>query len=125
MPEITAQEQLTEALAKGEAKVHPVEAPIFYATSVRIGFDSNDIAFTFQRRRPVQFLIDGSTTVDAAQLEAVAIVSMSPQTAKDILVLLEGQVSKYEDEWGTIETEFTRSRMKKSPKKSPRRAAKK
>ena len=39
---------------------------------------------------------------------------MSPQTAKDLMVLLQDTVESYEKEFGSISTPFTRARASQS-----------
>jgi hypothetical protein len=35
-------------------------------------------------------------------------ISLSPQTLKDLSLIIAGQLEQYEKDWGTIETAYTR-----------------
>jgi hypothetical protein len=53
----------------------------------------------------------------------VAQIDMSTETAKDLAVLLSGQVEVIEKEWGVIETPYTRRKAEEQAAASKPRAA--
>lgn len=75
------------------------------------GQAGNDFAITFLR---LQILSNERSVPDGqiAGLEPIAVIQMSPQTMKDLSLLVTHQIAVYEAEWGEIETEFTRRRAK-------------
>jgi hypothetical protein len=97
---------------KGSAQVTQtplmVNAPKFYGSTLHINITSNECSILFGRPH---FTIGGDG--DDARAEAVCIVQMSPQTMKDLVVLMERNVKRYEEEWGVIETQYTRDTAKK------------
>jgi hypothetical protein len=89
-----------------EGKFVPNSAPSFYATGVRISGDSNEFTILFQAVK--HYLVDHPTAgpVDAARLESVAILSLSPQTAKDLALLLMDTILAHEKMFGPIMTSY-------------------
>jgi hypothetical protein len=79
-----------------------IQAPKFYGSTVNVNMTSNEISLMFGRPH---FVIGDH---EGAPGEPVAIIQMSPQTAKDLLVLLAGSLKTWEKEWGELQTEFTR-----------------
>ena len=84
-----------------------VQAPHFSSSSITIQTTGNEFTLMFTRFMPLQSP-DGA--VQNATNQVVAIVSVSPQAAKDISLLLADTVSKHEDEYGILETPYTRLR---------------
>jgi hypothetical protein len=108
--EILDQQKLNEILSAAGAQVMPVNVPMFTASQFRISVATNECILQFQRQRPV--LISSPNhpeTVEANQAEPVAIISMSPQALKDLLLLISQQVKGYEDVWGEIKTDYMKA----------------
>ena len=82
--------------------------PFFNPEVIQNSWTSNGCSIVFSRRRPV-FGSD-INVVEQPVVEPVAVVQMSPQTAKDLYLLLRDSVQGYEKEWGEITTAFSRSR---------------
>lgn len=99
---------LEAAMKDGRLKPHPVDA--VNATTIRLVADSNEIAVVFQRPKYGVVSDPKHGLVDVGTIETVAVVSMSPQTAKDLLLLLEDNIQRHEKEFGTITTSYTRRR---------------
>lgn len=110
---VASLEDLEAALSAG-AKVEPVEAPTFFASGIRVGVSPTECNLTFQRGRPAQVVRDGQVIADVGTMENVAVIQMSVGGLKDLTLLLQQQIAKYEDDWGPIETEFSRARDKKA-----------
>lgn len=98
-----------DKLIEQGARPQRLDAPFFYATTIQAAFASNDFSLTFSRPHPVVFHHDEGQ-VHGAGLEPVAIVGMSVHTAKDLAVVLNDIISRYESEYGEIETDFTHKR---------------
>lgn len=48
----------------------------------------------------------------AAVTEAVAVISLTPQTAKDLLLILQANIPSWEKEFGEIQTPFSRQMVR-------------
>ena len=83
-----------------------ITAPDFYGSTFVLNHTSNQFTLIGLKQRPMQHTSD--LTKGAAINEPVAVLTFSPQTAKDLSLLFSGQVKKYEDAYGTIQTEYTR-----------------
>jgi len=79
-----------------------IQAPKFYGSSWHVNVTSNE--FSIMLGRP-HFVLG---EVESAPGEPVAILQMSPQAAKDLLVLLGSTMAAWEEEWGIVTTEYTR-----------------
>lgn len=101
-----SENEFQSRLEKGEAKVTPVEAPVLYATAINVANGSNNFSLQFSRPRPLIVEIDGQQA-QAAHLEPVAVIDMSPATAKDLFLLMRNVVTAHESEFGEIVTEYT------------------
>lgn len=93
-----------EALA-AEHKLTSVTAPVLYASSFRMQGNGNDFNLIFQRGVPAQ-TADGGIHPEVGRLETVAVVTLSPQSLKDLSLLLAPQVAAYEKEFGEIQTPY-------------------
>lgn len=109
---VQSQADLEKLLAEGKLEPKPVNAPAFYVTSIRTMFEPTGVSIIFSRSQPTD-IPHGTQVVHASAIVPAAIIDMSPQTAKDLFVLLQEQIEGYEKSWGTIETEFTRRRANK------------
>jgi len=50
---------------------------------------------------------DGSAGTMA---EPISILQLSPQSAKDLFLVIQDGLEKYENEWGQIDTQYVRSK---------------
>lgn len=100
-PKPSAVEPTPEELAKLKA----VEAPVFYASTFRIQGSGNDFNLIFQRAVPMQGE-DGSIHPAVGALETAAVVTVSPQSLKDLYLLIDGQLKEHEKAFGPIETPY-------------------
>jgi hypothetical protein len=103
-----------------------IDTPLYYASGVMFLATGNDFTLIFSRARPL-LNADGSVNPAAAVSEPVAVVSVTPQTAKDLLLLLQANLPVWEEDFGEIQTVFSRQleRQKKEEKKEEKSAAKK
>lgn len=84
-----------------------LNAPAFYTSSLQIVSTSTDLMIVFGRPHPLLSRGAGDKQEFSMGIEAQAIVHMSPQTAKDLSLLLAQQVSDMEKVFGPIETPMT------------------
>src|SRR5687767_8203757 len=104
-----ADEDDTELGKQVEATgLKPLDAPIIGPTDFVVYAVSNEIHLILQRVRPM--ISPDLTLSGIAQLAPIGMLSMSPQTAKDLMLLLSDAVKKYEKEYGPLETDFMRKR---------------
>jgi hypothetical protein len=101
------QEELAEVLGGPLTGVKKVSAPYFYAAGATIMGSGNDFTIIFNRPVPIETAGGGINTT-AMVGETVAVVSITPQTAKDLLTMLQINVPAWEAEFGQITTPFTR-----------------
>ena len=106
MAQANTQEELEKAIAEGTAQIVPVDAPLLYASTLSIGHTSNEFTLTFSRAAQIM-VRQGNEALQATTNQPVAVISVSPQTAKDALLLLGDIVTAYEKAWGNIATEYT------------------
>lgn len=102
-----SQEDITKALGGTIAGVKKVSAPQFYAAGATMMGSGNDFTIIFNRPVPIE-TADGMINTTAMVGETVAIISVTPQTAKDLLIMLQANVPAWEAEFGVITTPFTR-----------------
>jgi hypothetical protein len=88
--------------------INPLLAPQYYATGVQLFHQSNDFSIIFMRSHPSITPTEVGKSPIMAFMQAIALIQMSPQTAKDLHVALGNQLAVYEKEWGQIETGYTR-----------------
>ena len=84
----------------------PVMIPQFYASGMACIGTPTDISVIFNQGRPVQIQKDGKLEFIAAAMP-VAQISMSPQTAKDLMLILQGVMAGYEVRFGKLTTEYS------------------
>ena len=89
----------------------PITAPEYFSSSFQISRNSNQVTIVFRHYRPL--LHKSRIDIGAALQEPIAVVVLSPQSAKDLALLLSRQVEEYEEEWGNLNTEFTKTQAKK------------
>ena len=82
------------------AGLKPLDVPIVYASSFRLQGSGNDFNLIFQRAIPMQS--ENGLHPSVGQLETVAMVTVSPQSLKDIHILIGGQIRLHEQEFGQI-----------------------
>ena len=92
--------------ASGEDSVEPLNVPHLAAGTFMIQSTGTEILLILQSARP---LVDKSTGEMSGRTvkQPVAVVSISPGTAKDLHLLLGEAVAKHEESFGPITTPFT------------------
>jgi hypothetical protein len=90
--------------------VEPVEIAPIYASTVQVQSTGHDLTLLFRRPRPATTAkrVAEGTQPDAAVLELVSVLILSPGTAKDLSLLLRHFVERHEKEYGTINTPYTK-----------------
>jgi hypothetical protein len=83
-----------------EPNAEPVRAPTFYGSLVHANMAPNDATILFGT--PAVVLGDGTPPTDP-----ICIVRMSPQTMKDLALVLARVVERHEKVWGEIKTPFS------------------
>jgi hypothetical protein len=104
---VLSQEEIMRIIGGTLKEVKRVDAPLFYASNVLMMASGNDFTLLFNRPHPIE-KADGSINVAAAVADTVAIVSITPQTAKDLFLLLRENIPKWEAEFGVVNTPFMR-----------------
>lgn len=94
-------------LADGQAKLAPIEAPAFHATGMNVLWGNNSCTIVLSRGRPIVHKA-GDVVNTGMLVEPIAVIHFSPQTAKDMAIILTNTVAKYEQDWGKITTEYSR-----------------
>lgn len=90
------------------AGAHPFQLPSLFGSSFNVSWSSNECCLLICRTLPALLPPeDGAVNAFSAP---VAALHMSPQAAKDLCLLLMEGLSRYENDWGALETEFVRSR---------------
>lgn len=95
--------------AKAEGRIVFHEMPSVGARTFRVMTDSNEVLIVFQKSRPGLLHDKDGSVRDIADAQTVAVIALSPQSAKDLVVLLSAQLAGYEKAYGEIETDYTRS----------------
>lgn len=78
--------------------------PYFYANGVHQVTSGVDCTLVFTSTRPT--FQDGSV-VDVPVTEPQVMVSLSPQSAKDLMLLLKGSIDSYESSFGPLRSPFS------------------
>lgn len=97
----------TGAVMAEEQQPQPIQAPMFYGSSVQVESAGNDFTLVFSRSRPVVGQLDGK---QVAFNEPQVIVTLSPQTIKDLSIVTAGAVKAWEEQFGEIVSAFTKER---------------
>lgn len=92
-------------------ELRPIEAPHFFASQTYTQSAGNDFTLLFARAKPVATSKE-VVAQNIALTEIVGIATMSPQTAKDLAVLLNDTIARYEEEFGKIDTPYLKRRAK-------------
>ncbi len=92
--------------------VQPIGVDPIYAASIAIQSNGNDFTLIFQRLRPATAEVKGIPQHIAIS-EAVAAITVSPQTLRDFKEIIDDSVRKFEDDFGEIKTVFTRSKTER------------
>lgn len=92
----------------------PLNVPQFYAASFAAGWAIHDLMITCMQPRPLMGA-QGEVVNGLAALVPVMTLQMSAQSAKDFYLIMRAAVEGYEQQWGKIETEFSRQREGNTP----------
>ena len=89
------------------AKLKVLELPMFYASVFQIQGSGNDFNLICQRGVPAQ-REDGSIETTVTSAQTVAVISISPQSLKDLHLLIGQQLEDQEKDFGRIKTQYTK-----------------
>ena len=98
-----------------ETKSQNPDIPTLNPVVVQVAHSSNEFNIALATHVPVFNEIDagdGDSLVGKARVVPIGLLKMSPQTAKDLLTLLQQSIQAYESDFGTIRTGFL-ERLKK------------
>lgn len=101
-------EPIAEPSASVGGSVARVDAPFFYGSTFQLTAGPLDFSLIVGRQHPMFITPPEGPQQFGAALEAQAIIQMSPQTAKDLMLLLRDHISRVEAEYGVIQTPFSR-----------------
>lgn len=104
--EVMNNAEADEAKAEGRITFHEVD-PVG-ARTFRVMADSNEVLLVFQRTRPGLLQQKDGSVHDVAEAQTVAVIAMSPQSAKDLMLVLSEQIAGYEKRYGEVRTDYTR-----------------
>lgn len=92
--------------ASGEESLEPLNVPHLAAGTFMIQSTGTEVLLILQSARP---LVDKNTGAISEHTvnQPIAVVSISPGTAKDLHILLGEAVAKHEESFGPITTPFT------------------
>ena len=107
-PKAKAKPKADELTLEELAKLKAVEAPTFYASTFRIQGSGNDFTLIFQQSVPAQ-REDGSIEPRVGTVQNVAVVTVSPQSLKDLHIVIERQLKQHEETFGRIKTPYMSS----------------
>lgn len=96
------------------AKLKVVELPMFYASVFRLLGSGNDFNLICQRSVPVE-REDGSIEMAVAVAQTVAVITISPQSLKDLHLLIGQQLEGQEKDFGRIKTQYTKRLAEQKP----------
>lgn len=82
--------------------------PAFYGSALQGYFAGNDFILVVSRPQPGQ-----ADRAPAVRAQPVAVLHLSPGTAKDLFLLMKAQIEQHEKTFGAIETDYSRSLAKK------------
>lgn len=92
---------------KLEENLQPLPIAPAYANQVAVQGSGTDVTLIFSRLQPVVGQ-DGRLRLDAAIAQPSAVVQMSPQTAKDLVLALGDTVNQIEKEFGKLSSPFSK-----------------
>jgi hypothetical protein len=95
--------------APNPADYEPIDAPLVSASAVAVQSSINEFVLIFQQTRPV-ISKKTQSIADVALNQPVAVVSVSPQTLKDMWLLIGDSVERYEKEFGQLTTPYMKRR---------------
>lgn len=101
----------------------PVQIPYFSASALHIQGTGNEFVLTFSRAMPIQ--TPNGIDQTRAMSQPVVLLSLSPQTVKDIAFVLNRTIDSHEKKFGKIQTPFTQRQAADVNKKTSRKKARK
>jgi hypothetical protein len=85
--------------------VKRVDAPFFYVGAITLMTTGNDFTLVLSRARPIENS-DGTVNTQAVTSDPVAVISVTPQTLKDLFLVLTDVIPQYEAQFGELKTLF-------------------
>jgi len=92
------------------AASQPLNVPTWAVSQVAVQATSNEIMIIGIEAVP-GFTREGGPS-PVARLSPTVLLRISPQTAKDLSIILSDTVTKYEEIYGVLTTDFTKMRQK-------------
>jgi hypothetical protein len=86
----------------------PLNIPAYYVSVAQVSIAGNDCLLTLSAPRP-GFHRPTGTLAQFVVNQPSCLIQLSMRTAKDLYLLLGGMITQYEEVWGKVETEFSRS----------------
>jgi hypothetical protein len=86
----------------------PFQAPSIYCSGLQAALVGNDAFLTLLAPLPVIRKSTGQPA-EVAVLHPVGVINLSLRTLKDMHEVIGSVISAFEQEWGTIQTDYTRS----------------
>ena len=86
------------------------EVPIIHPTGIQQGHSSNEFMLVLNQNIPI--FDDTNRAAAKTSVIPVGVLQMSPQTAKDLHLMLQDGIRQYEKQYGTIKTTYAQSREK-------------
>ena len=83
------------------------EVPIIHPTVIQQGHSSNE--FILVLSQTILIFDDTELTAGKGTVTPVGVLQMSPQTAKDLYLVLQEGIRQYEKEYGPINTTYSQS----------------
>ena len=85
------------------------EIPILHPTAIQEGHSSNEFTLILADQIPTFNRTDTSTLTGQTRILPVGLIKMSPQTAKDLFLLMRTGIQQYESQFGPINTTYSQS----------------
>ena len=83
--------------------------PILYSSVIQEAHSSNEFTLSFSQPIPVFFTGEAKKETTDASLLPVGVLKMSPQTAKDLCLLMNVAIRQYEEQYGAIITTYSQA----------------
>ena len=85
------------------------EIPVLHPTAIQEGHSSNAFVLVLADDLPIFNKSDPNRLTGQNVVLPIGVIKMSPQTAKDLFLLMRTGIEQYEREYGPIHTAYSRS----------------
>lgn len=89
------------------SRLLPISAPVYTPVLFSVAGSANEVHVILAEPRPLMPLPDHA---GATRFDPVAAIRLSPHAAKDLVLLLQDAVERFENEYGPITTEYSKGR---------------